>query len=81
MARRGHDMFDLLVTLPWWVSVLCSLAAYAGLAHVLPAVMGRDHRLLGPFSRELLPRLALVVAAVFLVPAAKSALASSTDNS
>lgn len=38
MPRNKTTFIDLLVELPWWVSVLVSAAAYVMMAHVLPSI-------------------------------------------
>ena len=38
MPRNKTNFIDLLVELPWWVSVIVSAATYVILAHVLPNV-------------------------------------------
>lgn len=37
MARRKDSFMELLVLAPWWVSVILGVAAYIGLAFILPA--------------------------------------------
>ena len=38
MPRNKTTFIDLLVELPWWVSVLVSATAYVMMAHVLPSI-------------------------------------------
>ena len=38
MPRNKTTFIDLLVELPWWVSVLISATAYVMMAHVLPSI-------------------------------------------
>lgn len=38
MPRNKTTFIDLLVELPWWVSVLVSVTAYVMMAHVLPSI-------------------------------------------
>lgn len=38
MPRNKTTFIDLLVELPWWVSVLVSASAYVMMAHVLPSI-------------------------------------------
>jgi restriction system protein len=40
MPRRKESALDILITLPWWVSVLLSGTAYVGLRWVGPSVFG-----------------------------------------
>ena len=68
MARRRDGILALLVEAPWWVSVLVSLAAYAFVAFIIPSVLGREDRLIGPLARQI-PSLAPLVALAFLLPA------------
>jgi hypothetical protein len=72
MARHRDGILASLVMAPWWVSVLVSIGAYAFVAFAAPALVGRQHRLLGPLAQEL-PSLAPIVALVFLIPAPLSA--------
>jgi len=72
MARRNGSILALLIMVPWWISVLVSMGAYLFVAYVAPAILGQQHRLLGPLAKEL-PRLAPMVALVFLLPASLSA--------
>jgi hypothetical protein len=79
MARRRDNLLDLLVTMPWWVSVLASAGAYAFVAYVAPGILGPHHRLLGPLAQQL-PTLAPIAALIFLVPAPLSALRAWRDR-
>ena len=38
MPRNKSTFIDLLVELPWWVSVLLSATAYVMMAYVLPSI-------------------------------------------
>lgn len=38
MPRKKTTFIDLLVELPWWVSVMVSATAYVMMAHVLPSI-------------------------------------------
>lgn len=74
MARRGAGLFELLATMPWWVSVCVAGVVYVTLAFVVPVI---------PFSNVFLkslgqvaPQLAWVAAVLFLLPAAVSAVDS-----
>lgn len=72
MARRRKSVLELLVMAPWWVSVLVSVGAFLFVAYIVPAILGQQHRLLGPLAQQL-PGLAPMVALVFLLPAPVSA--------
>jgi restriction system protein len=37
MAKRKDSFLELLVLAPWWVSIIVGIAAYIGLAFILPA--------------------------------------------
>ncbi|KXJ60388.1 MAG: hypothetical protein AXW14_12585 [Alteromonas sp. Nap_26] len=43
MPRNKTTFIDLLVELPWWVSVLVSATAYVMMAHVLPSIQTDNH--------------------------------------
>ena len=68
MARRRGGILALLVEAPWWVSALVSLAGYAFVAFIIPAVLGREDRLVGTLAGQI-PSLAPLVALAFLLPA------------
>jgi restriction system protein len=42
MPRRNESALDILITFPWWVSLLLSGAAYVGLRWVVPAVFAEN---------------------------------------
>jgi len=71
MARRNESILDVLVTLPWWVSVTVSALAYIALAVVLPSMEFQSPLFKGFQSG--LPNLAPILALVLLVPAPISA--------
>jgi hypothetical protein len=49
MARRDDGILALLLRVPrWCVCALVSTGAYVLVAYVIPAILGRQHRLLGP---------------------------------
>ncbi len=73
MARRDKGVLDLLTELPWWVSVCVAAAVYVALTFVVPSIIFN-----GIFLRnlaQLAPRFAWA-AAIFLLPAAVSAIQS-----
>ncbi len=74
MARRHEGVLDLLAELPWWVSVCVAAAVYVVLTFVVPSITFNDIFLknLAPLA----PRFAWVAAAIFLLPAAVSAIQS-----
>lgn len=69
MARKGELelLLEDLVHAPWWVSVVVAAGVYIGVGKVLPSFAG------GGAIVETLSRLAVPLAAIFLVPAAVSA--------
>lgn len=44
MPRNKTTFIDLLVELPWWVSVMVSATAYVMMAYVLPSIQ-TDNRI------------------------------------
>jgi len=71
MARKNEGVLDLLVLMPWWVSVIISGLVYVGLKYVAPSFTV-DNMFLQPMLKAL-PNIALLVAVVLLVPAPISA--------
>jgi hypothetical protein len=71
--RKEEGLFDLLVQLPWWVSVAVGAVVYVVLRFVVPTITVRDL-----YFSALAPRAPEYawVAAIFLIPAAFSAIAS-----
>jgi restriction system protein len=74
MARRNESILDILMVLPWWVSVIVSALAYIALAIVLPSMEFQSPLFKGFQSG--LPNLAPIIALVLLVPAPISAFSS-----
>lgn len=71
MARRNEGILDVLMMLPWWVSVIVSAIAYISLAFILPSIVF-ESIFLQSFAKAL-PNLAPVVAFFLLIPAPISA--------
>lgn len=70
MARKRNEIMDLLVVLPWWVSMIFSGLLYITLAHIAPA-LPVENVFLQPMLKAL-PHLA-PFALVFLIAAPISA--------
>lgn len=74
MARRDEGLLDLLMELPWWVSVCVATTIYVALMFIVPSITFN-----GIFVKnlaQLAPRFAWMAAAIFLLPAAGSAIQS-----
>ncbi len=67
MARKNENILNVLIQLPWWVSVLFSGVAYVGLKWVLPGVVSGNMFAEG-FAKGLSP-MAHIFALVLIVPA------------
>ena len=77
MARENESILNLLIRVPWWVSVLLSGTVYLTLKYIVPAInfgVGND------FGRAFLkgladaaPKLAPAIALVLLLPGILSA--------
>jgi restriction system protein len=67
MPRRNESILDILVQLPWWVSVLVAAIAYITLAYIIPLIQTENlvFKSLGKAS----PGFAPFVALFFLLPA------------
>jgi restriction system protein len=68
MRRQKDSLWEILLKLPWWVSALLGLLAFAGIRWGLPALAGNDN------SRQLLVKgivllapLALVIFGIFAI--------------
>jgi restriction system protein len=72
MARKNEGILDLLVILPWWVSVITAVIAYLALTYVVPAISIDNPLLQGVLINA--PTLAPLFAFILLVPAPLSAL-------
>jgi len=75
MTRKEQGILDILAQLPWWVSVCAAAVVYIGLKFVFPTLVP-DDSLLKPLA-TVLARLAVLLAAFFLIPAVVSAVRSS----
>lgn len=82
MARRKESGLDLLVQLPWWVSVVASGISYVTLKYIIPAI---EFQQKGPADVTYMlfkglanaaPLLAPLIALFLLIPAPISALNS-----
>tara|TARA_R110002050_G_scaffold57423_5_gene129170 strand:- start:82916 stop:83770 length:855 start_codon:yes stop_codon:yes gene_type:complete len=71
MARKNERLFDVLVVLPWWVSVIVSASAYIGLNYIVPSITV-DNIFLQPILKAI-PSLSPLIPLVLLLPAPISA--------
>lgn len=55
MPRNKTTFIDLLVELPWWVSVLVSATAYVMMAHVLPSIQTDNQITAAVFQAFVIP--------------------------
>lgn len=67
MPRNKTTFIDLLVELPWWVSVLVSAMAYVMMAHVLPSIQTDNQITAMVFKAFVIP--APYIAAMILLAA------------
>jgi len=74
MSKKKEGLFELLILLPWWVSVITSALAYLTLKYIAPS-LSVENMFLEPMLKAL-PNMALFVAILLLVPAPISALTS-----
>lgn len=74
MARKDESAFNLLVRLPWWVSVILATGAYVLLKYLIPAIHF-ENMVFQAISRAA-PVIALWVSLVLLIPAIVSAINS-----
>lgn len=72
MARRNDGVLDVLIFLPWWVSVIVAAITYIALAFVIPSIP-TDNLFLQGFAKGL-PHLAPYLAFILLIPAPLSAI-------
>lgn len=72
MARRNRNVLDILILLPWWVSVIASAITYITLAFFLPSI-SIDNPVLQGFAKAL-SLFAPYVAFILLIPAPISAM-------
>lgn len=71
MARKNESLLNLLIRVPWWVSIALAAASYVVLRFILPVL---PIRILGgnPFAHAS-PTIALIVAFFFVLAAGMSA--------
>ncbi|MCF7982683.1 MAG: restriction endonuclease [Pseudomonadales bacterium] len=74
MGRRNDSILDILLILPWWVSVTVSAITYLFLAFVLPIITTENMAI--TILIKSLPHLAPYFAFILLIPAPFSALNS-----
>jgi len=72
MARRNDGVLDVLIILPWWVSVIVAAVAYVILTFVIPSIL-TDNQFFQVFANAL-PPLAPYIAFILLIPAPLSAI-------
>ena len=72
MARRNSNVFDILILLPWWVSVIVSVTTYIALAFVIPSITIDNPVLQG--VAKALAHFAPYIAFFLLIPAPISAI-------
>lgn len=69
MGRRKDDsLLEILVLLPWWVSIIVSAVCYFALAYIAPTLLAGDSIALNAIATTL-PQFAHIVALILLVPA------------
>ena len=71
MPRKNESIIDILMVLPWWISVITSALAYFILAILLPSIEFQNPYLKGLATG--MPHVAPMLALVLLVPAPISA--------
>jgi len=74
MAKKGEGILDLLMVLPWWVSVVLSALTYVVLAVIVPSITFESVLFQGLANGA--SQLALIFALVLLIPAPISAFNS-----
>jgi len=72
MARKDEGVLDLLVLLPWWVSVIVSMIVYIGLKFIVPSLSTENIIFQG--FQTALPNVAHIFALALLIPAFISAI-------
>jgi len=77
MARRDEGLLDMLVEVPWWVSIIVGIIVYAGMRFVIPALSSSN-----AFSNALAQGISQFswVALIFLLTAALSAFRSARKS-
>jgi restriction system protein len=67
MSRRDESILDILVLLPWWVSVIVSATVYIAMTVVIPGMVSESPLLSA--AAVVLPQFAPWIALIFLLPA------------
>ena len=77
MARRDEGLLDVLVEVPWWVSIIVGIVVYIGMRFVIPALSAGN-----AFSNALAQGISQFawVALIFLLPAGLSAFRSARKS-
>ena len=77
MARREEGLLDLLVEVPWWISIIVGVIVYIGMRFMIPALSAAN-----AFSNALAQGVSQLswVALVFLLTAALSAFRSARKS-
>ena len=77
MARREEGLLDLLVEVPWWISIIVGVIVYIGMRFVIPALSAGN-----AFSNALAQGISQFswVALIFLLTAALSAFRSARKS-
>lgn len=73
MARRNEDFLDLLVEVPWWLSVALAAGAFICLRFLVPAVISADADFASKGIRGATPLVAWIALILLLAPAPVSA--------
>ena len=73
MPRRNDTIFEMLVELPWWVSLIFACLVFVGLRFILPGTMKTP---IFSSAAQLVSSNAVWIALFFLIPGAISALAA-----
>ena len=74
MSRSNESLIDLLLDAPWWVGVLLAIVVYFLFAIVIPSLQVVTPLVQG--LQSVLRGIAPIIAFVFLLPAARSAIIS-----
>jgi len=77
MARRDEGLLDVLVEVPWWVSIIVGIVVYAGMRFVIPALSSGNA--LSNVLAQGISQFAWV-ALIFLLPAGLSAFRSARKS-
>ena len=74
MARRNEDIWDVLIIMPWWVSIIVSILVYIIFAYVIPSTSSND--IFSQGISKAISKFAPYIALFFLIPAPISAYRS-----